>query len=212
MWLISLSFFYVCVYYEVESPAKVVLDDLVEDLCTNGNTQLTDLGITQITLPSSPTTVDLQKILNVIAKKRFSDTFGYDYDGTSSSPTDKDPTKTLVLGCTAFFNASSPTTDQISSFVKVRIMNALGTFPSDVAASVKKDLTDEVTYCVGATTTDNKWDYISKKPTYPHKHPIESNAVFVFVNGTKKEQSENDTTVTMSFVYYMGVYFNTTAT
>jgi hypothetical protein len=115
----------------------------VDDLCANGNTQLTDLvghhycylklyyivnltdliqGITQITLPSSPTTVDLQKILNVIAKKRFSDTFGYDYDGTSSSPTDKDPTKTLVLGCTSFFNASSPTTDQISSFVKVRIM------------------------------------------------------------------------------------------
>ncbi|KAF8810779.1 hypothetical protein BYT27DRAFT_7185557 [Phlegmacium glaucopus] len=204
--------FYVGVYYEVESPAKVVLDDLVDDLCTNGNTQLSDLKQTEVTVSSSPTTEDLQKILNAIAKKRFSDTFGYSYNGTSSSPTDIDPNKKRVLACTAFFNASSPTDAQIKSFVKVKIADALGTFPSDVDASIKQDLADTVTYCVGETTTDNIWDYTSLKPTYPHKVPIETNAVFVFVNGTKNEESENDTTVTMSFVYYMGVYFNCSAT
>jgi hypothetical protein len=111
-------------------------------LCTNGNTQLADLvghhycylkvyyivnltdfiqNVTKISLPSSPTTEDLQKILNAIAKKRFSDAFGYDYNGTSSIPTDKDPNKKTMLACTAFLNASSPTTTDIASFVNVKI-------------------------------------------------------------------------------------------
>jgi len=118
-----------------------------------------------------------------------------------------------MLACTAFFNASSPTSDQIASFVDVKIKKAMGTFTKDIVDDVTKDLTDGVTYCVNATTTDNIWDYLSQKPTYlkttknKTTETVETNAVFVFVNGTKNEESQNDTTVQMSFVFYMGVYY-----
>jgi len=89
----------------------------------------------------------------------------------------------------------------------------MGTFTKDIVDDVTKDLIDGVTYCVNATTTDNIWDYLSQKPTYiktkkdKTTETVETNAVFVFVNGTKNEESQNDTTVTMSFVFYMGVYY-----
>jgi len=204
----STFLFCVCVYYEVLSPYKAVYDDLLKELCENANKGLKDDE--KITLSSPATTDNLEKVLTLYAKKKFLDTFSYKYDGKSTQPTKKS-TKSGVHFCTALSNMASPTEADVKSFVEHQILNEMGSFPNDIYKKVLDDLTGEVKYCFGTTSTDNGWDKLPFDITYSRtdsaNDPIKTNAVLIYVNASRNEQSKNDTTVTMGFVFYMGVYF-----
>ena len=61
------------------------------------------------------------------------------------------------------------------------------------------------------TSINNDWDYLTFKSPVSHivgtktYDDITTNAILMYVNASLNEQSENDTTVYLSIIYYMGV-------
>ncbi|KAG2339388.1 hypothetical protein BDR05DRAFT_967920 [Suillus weaverae] len=147
----------------------------------------------------------LSTVVHQYAILVFKKQFGYDYNGTSTTPSDA----TSLANLTAADGICSCTDgkqDHVGDFMK-RMLNAQNV-PDWTHDQAQCDLLDWTNDLVNVTTRDN-WRHIAFVQTYnpqdeSKQNSIQANAILVFVNGSL---TIDDVTAIKTVVYYVGVYY-----
>ncbi|KAF8643561.1 hypothetical protein AX16_008949 [Volvariella volvacea WC 439] len=203
--------YYSAVFYKVPSVHDVVYGDLIKTLCNSGQSMLSE----PLTVSNPPTKEDLDKIAIAISNAQFRKTFGLEYKGTSTQPEDKSSASSAVYACQACIYPELDDTTAVANFVDQQILPGLALpFASQETSlldSIRRDLIKQVQEALQASS-GTSFRNLSQDKSYSYSDdshaPLETKGLFLFVNATATEASQNNYTARVSFVYYTGICYD----